>query len=74
MSNPMDEMHPPTRLMLMPGPSCISPRVYRALAAPLVGHVDPWFTEFMGSVKELIRRVFQTEKQVTFPITTGQRR
>ena len=47
MSNPMDELQPPTRLMLTPGPSCVSPRVYRALASPIVGHVDPWFTEFM---------------------------
>ena len=56
MMNPMDELNPPTRLMLTPGPSCISPRVYRALATPLVGHVDPWFTEFMGGVQELLRR------------------
>ena len=71
MSDPMDEMHPPTRLMLTPGPSCLSPRVYRALAAPLVGHVDPWFTEFMGSVQELLRRVFQTENHMTFPISAS---
>jgi len=71
MSDPMDELHPPTRLMLTPGPSCLSPRVYGALAAPLVGHVDPWFTEFMGSVQELLRRVFQTENDITFPISAS---
>ena len=67
MMNPMDELHPPTRLMLTPGPSCISPRVYRALATPLVGHVDPWFTEFMGGVQELLRRVFQTQNAIDLP-------
>jgi alanine-glyoxylate transaminase / serine-glyoxylate transaminase / serine-pyruvate transaminase len=71
MMNPMDELRPPTRLMLTPGPSCMSPRVYRALAAPLVGHVDPWFTEFMGGVQDLLRRVFQTQNHITFPLSAS---
>ena len=71
MINPMDEVRPPTRLMLTPGPSCISPRVYRALATPMVGHVDPWFTEFMGGVQELMRRIFQTQNHITFPISAS---
>ena len=71
MSDPMEELRPPIRLMLTPGPSCISPRVSRALSAPLVGHVDPWFTEFMGGVQELLRRVFQTENHMTFPISAS---
>jgi alanine-glyoxylate transaminase/serine-glyoxylate transaminase/serine-pyruvate transaminase len=71
MMNPMDELRPPTRLMLTPGPSCVSPRVYRALAMPLVGHVDPWFTEFMGGVQVLLRRVFQTQNNITFPISAS---
>jgi len=71
MMNPMEELRPPTRLMLTPGPSCVSPRVYRALGAPLVGHVDPWFTEFMGGVQDLLRRVFQTQNHTTFPISAS---
>jgi len=71
MMNPMDELRPPTRLMLTPGPSCMSPRVYRAMASPLVGHVDPWFTEFMGGVQELLRRVFQTQNHITFPLSAS---
>src|SRR5258708_16660604 len=71
MSDPMEELRPPTRLMMTPGPSCVSPRVYRALAAPLVGHVDPWFTEFMSGVQELLRRVFQTGNHMTFPISAS---
>jgi alanine-glyoxylate transaminase/serine-glyoxylate transaminase/serine-pyruvate transaminase len=71
MMNPMDELRPPTRLLLTPGPSCMSPRVYRALAAPLVGHVDPWFTEFMGGVQDLLRRVFQTKNHITFPLSAS---
>jgi alanine-glyoxylate transaminase/serine-glyoxylate transaminase/serine-pyruvate transaminase len=41
------------------------------MASPLVGHVDPWFTEFMGGVQELLRRVFQTENHITFPISAS---
>ncbi len=71
MSDAMNRLQPPIRLMLTPGPSCVSPRVYAALAAPLVGHVDPWFTEFMFSVQDLLRRVFQTENHITFPISAS---
>jgi alanine-glyoxylate transaminase / serine-glyoxylate transaminase / serine-pyruvate transaminase len=71
MNNPMDPVQPPTRLMLTPGPSCMHQRVYRALATPLVGHVDPWFTEFMGGVQDLMRRIFQTQNHITFPISAS---
>jgi alanine-glyoxylate transaminase/serine-glyoxylate transaminase/serine-pyruvate transaminase len=57
--------------MLTPGPSCVDPRVYRAMAAPIVGHVDPWFTAMMGDVQTLLRRVFQTENRITFPISAS---
>lgn len=71
MSNPMVELLPPTRLMMTPGPSSVDPRVYRALATPLVGHLDPWFTEMMGDVQVLLRRAFQTENRTTFPISAS---
>lgn len=71
MINPMEELRPPTRLMLTPGPSCVSPRVYRAMATPLVGHLDPWFTEFMGGVQELLRRIFQTQNHITYPVSAS---
>jgi alanine-glyoxylate transaminase/serine-glyoxylate transaminase/serine-pyruvate transaminase len=71
MIDPMEELRPPTRLMLTPGPSCISQRVYRAMASTLVGHVDPWFTEFMGGVQDLMRRIFQTQNHITFPISAS---
>jgi len=71
MIDPMDELRPPTRLMLTPGPSCLHPRVYRALATPIVGHMDPWFTEFMGGVQVLMRRIFHTQNKMTFPISAS---
>jgi alanine-glyoxylate transaminase / serine-glyoxylate transaminase / serine-pyruvate transaminase len=71
MFDPMAEVQPPVRLMLTPGPSCVDPRVYRAMAAPLVGHVDPWFAEFMGGVQDMLRQVFQTGNHMTFPISAS---
>jgi alanine-glyoxylate transaminase / serine-glyoxylate transaminase / serine-pyruvate transaminase len=67
----MRELQPPQRLMLTPGPSCVDPRVYRAMAAPIVGHMDPWFTFMMDDVQELLRRVFQTQNRITFPISAS---
>jgi len=65
------ELLPPDRLMLTPGPSCVDPRVYRAMAAPIVGHMDPWFTQVMDAVQVLLRRVFQTQNHTTFPISAS---
>ncbi len=68
---PIGELHPPVRLMLTPGPSCIDPRVYRAMATPMVGHLDPWFMDMIGDVQILLRRVFQTDNRVTFPLSAS---
>lgn len=71
MNSPIGELLPPTRLMLTPGPSCIDPRVYRAMSTPIVGHLDPWFLEMMGDVQILLRQVFQTQNRLTFPISAS---
>ena len=71
MTNPIGELHPPTRLMMTPGPCSIDPRVYRALASPIVGHLDPWFRGCMDETQELMRQIFQTENRITFPISAS---
>src|SRR5258708_31315014 len=65
------ELVPPLRLMMTPGPSSIDPRVYRALAAPGVGHIDPWFKTCMEETQILMRQVFQTENRVTMPLSAS---
>ena len=47
------------RLLLGPGPSLISPRVMRALAAPMLSHLDPQFLELMDDTRARLARVFQ---------------
>jgi len=59
------------RLMMTPGPCSIDPRVYRALASPIVGHLDPWFRGCMEETQTLLRHVFQTENRVTFPLSAS---
>jgi alanine-glyoxylate transaminase/serine-glyoxylate transaminase/serine-pyruvate transaminase len=72
MTDRIGELAPPTRLMLTPGPSSVDPRVYRAMATPMVGHLDPWFNDvLMGEVQSLLRRAFQTDNKTTFPISAS---
>src|SRR6202049_4372700 len=71
MTEPVAELHPPVRLMLTPGPSSIDPRVYRAMAMPLVGHMDPWFKGCMEETQILMRQIFQTENRVTMPLSAS---
>jgi alanine-glyoxylate transaminase / serine-glyoxylate transaminase / serine-pyruvate transaminase len=68
----VSELNPPNRLMMTPGPSSCDPRVYRALATPLVGHMDPWFNDHLiPDIADLMRYVFQTENKITFPISAS---
>jgi alanine-glyoxylate transaminase / serine-glyoxylate transaminase / serine-pyruvate transaminase len=71
MTKTIGELNPPVRLMMTPGPSSIDPRVYRALASPLVGHLDPWFRDCMEETQVLMRQIFQTENRVTFPLSAS---
>jgi alanine-glyoxylate transaminase/serine-glyoxylate transaminase/serine-pyruvate transaminase len=57
------------RLLLGPGPSNAHPRVLAALAAPLVGHLDPQFLALMDEVQERLRRLFGTRNALTLPLS-----
>ena len=59
----------PLRTLLGPGPSDVHPRVLAALAQPLVGHLDPAFLELMEELKGMLRTVFQTKNDLTFPVS-----
>jgi alanine-glyoxylate transaminase/serine-glyoxylate transaminase/serine-pyruvate transaminase len=71
MTQQIGELNPPTRLMLTPGPSSVDPRVYRALATPLAGHLDPWFKVCMDETQILLRQIFQTENRLTMPLSAS---
>jgi len=38
-------------LLMGPGPSCVPPAVYDALALPTIGHLDPRFIVVMDEIK-----------------------
>jgi alanine-glyoxylate transaminase/serine-glyoxylate transaminase/serine-pyruvate transaminase len=47
------------RILLGPGPSVMSPRVMRAMAAPMLSHLDPQFLELMDDTRARLTRIFQ---------------
>ena len=65
----MEEFHAPTRLLMGPGPSNVNPRVLQAMTMPLLGHLDPDFIGVMDDVKAMLRLVFQTDNNLTIPIS-----
>ena len=52
-----------------PGPSDVPPSVLKAMGQSLVGHLDPSFVGMMEEIKAMLRQVFLTENEMTFPIS-----
>jgi len=48
-----------------PGPSDFHPRIYQALASPVLGHLDPAYLKILDRIGDLLRKVFKTENRVT---------
>ena len=69
MSVPHPPSLPPTRLLMGPGPSPVDPRVYQALAQPVVGHLDPYLFEVFAEVQAALRRVFGTGNPCTLAVS-----
>ncbi len=63
------DLDPSPRILLGPGPSMAPSRVLRAMATPLIGHLDPEFIALMKEIQELLRYAFQTENELTIPIS-----
>ena len=59
----------PPRILLGAGPSNSHPRVFAALLAPTVGHLDPTFIKVMDEVSELLRYAWQTDNEFTIAIS-----
>jgi len=61
--------NPPVRTLMGPGPSDVNPRVLQALSRPIIGHLDPEFITMMDEVKALLQYAFQTENELTLPVS-----
>ncbi len=62
-------VHPPKRLLYGPGPGQVHPRVYQAMAQPIVGHLDAYFFQISSNIQRLLRTVFGTKNELTFVIS-----
>ena len=69
MADTFPELRPAARILLGPGPSNVHPRVMKAMASPVVGHLDPDFMKVMDGIKRLLRLAFRTQNEMTFPVS-----
>lgn len=67
MSGSLDKIH--ETLLMGPGPSCVAPEVYAAIARPTIGHLDPTFIAIMDEVKAMLQQVMGTSNRLTLPIS-----
>lgn len=62
-------LNPRERLLMGPGPSTVPARILKAIGSPTLGHLDPQYIEYMDQTCEMIRRVYQTQNPLTFPVS-----
>ncbi|NIA07018.1 MAG: aminotransferase class V-fold PLP-dependent enzyme [Actinobacteria bacterium] len=65
----VSELNPTARFLMGPGPSDVHPRVLKAMATPMIGHLDPQFIQIMDGLKDMLRRLFRTENDLTFAVS-----
>jgi alanine-glyoxylate transaminase/serine-glyoxylate transaminase/serine-pyruvate transaminase len=65
----MSDFYPQKRVLMGPGPSDVSPRVLSALGQPTIGHLDPQFISLMDTIKRQLQTAFQTQNELTFPVS-----
>src|SRR3989337_3482126 len=63
------DLNPSPRLLLGPGPSLVHPRVLRAMATPLIGHLDPDFLTILAELRSMLQTFFQTENELTLAVS-----
>jgi len=59
----------PSRLLMGPGPSNVHPRVREAMAAPILGHLDPLVLAMLGEIQEKLRAQFSTSHPLTLAVS-----
>jgi len=60
---------PPVRTLMGPGPSDVPERILQAMARPTIGHLDPAFVSLMDEIKGLLQYAFQTQNELTMPVS-----
>lgn len=57
------------RILMGPGPSNPYPEVMEAFGRPVLGHLDPEFVALLDETGDLLRKVFKTGNELTFPVS-----
>ena len=65
----IQSFHPPVRTLMGPGPSDVNPRILEAMGRPTIGHLDPAFVAMMDEMKDLLRYAFQTNNELSMPVS-----
>lgn len=65
----MQSFQAPNRILMGPGPSDVSERVLKALSQQTIGHLDPQFVTLMDEIKTLLQYAFQTQNELTIPVS-----
>ena len=63
------DLNPGDRVLMGPGPSDVPARTLQAIAAPCIGHLDPYFLAIMNETQKLLRALFQTDNELTIPVS-----
>lgn len=61
--------NPTKRILMGPGPSDAHPDVLKAMATPLIGHLDPQFVTVMDEVKAMVQKTMLTKNKLTFVVS-----
>lgn len=69
MSDYLNELKLPNRILLGPGPSNVHPRVLQAMLSPMLGHLDPDFWPVLDQVRDMLRLVLGTTHNWTLPLS-----
>ena len=56
------------RVLLGPGPANLHPRIFRAMASPILGYLDPDFLAIMDHTMALLRHLFQTDNELSITL------
>jgi alanine-glyoxylate transaminase/serine-glyoxylate transaminase/serine-pyruvate transaminase len=68
MSDYLNELKLPNRILLGPGPSNVHPRVLHAMLAPMLGHLDPDFWPVLDQIRAMLCCVLGTTHHWTLPL------
>jgi alanine-glyoxylate transaminase/serine-glyoxylate transaminase/serine-pyruvate transaminase len=66
---PTPQLPDAERILLGPGPSPVSPRVMRAMVAPVLSHLDPALLTLLDDMRARLGRVFQSPDALTLAIS-----